>query len=125
LPQELLLASDRNWCGEVNLPLSVWVITITVFLVVIGADLLIADRRPQILSTKEASGWVLFYVSLAIILGFIGVKLVFHAMAKTPSLNWEFEISLQVSLLVIGLTLATTTVASLLRTRQLNSIAGE
>jgi hypothetical protein len=40
-------------------------------------------------------------------------------------LNWEFEIPLQVSLLVIGLTLATTTVASLLRTRQLNSIAGE
>ncbi len=63
------MAGDRNWCGEVNLPLSVWLITITVFLVVIGADLLIADRRPHVLSTKEALGWVLFYVSLAIIFG--------------------------------------------------------
>ena len=69
----------------------------------------------------------LIYLSfgLAFILGFIGVKLVLHAMAETPSLNWEFEIPLQVSLLVIGLTLAITTAASLLRTRQLSAKAGE
>jgi tellurite resistance protein TerC len=69
----------------------------------------------------------LIYLSfgLAFILGFIGVKLVLHAMAETPSLNWEFEIPLQVSLLVIVLTLAITTAASLLRTRQLNTKVGK
>jgi tellurite resistance protein TerC len=69
----------------------------------------------------------LIYLSfgLAFILGFIGVKLVLHAMAETPSLNWEFEIPLQVSLLVIGLTLAITTAASLLRTRQSNTKVGK
>lgn len=65
----------------------------------------------------------LIYLSfgLAIILGFIGVKLIFHAMAKTGLFGWSFEIDLPVSLLVIALTLAGTTLASLVKSRQLGN----
>ena len=65
----------------------------------------------------------LIYLSfgLGIILGFIGVKLIFHAMAKTGLFGWSFEIDLPVSLLVIALTLAGTTLASLVKSRQLGN----
>lgn len=62
---------------------------------------------------------------LAVILAFIGVKLVFHAMHvnEVPFINggqpmlWAPEIPIWFSLLFIGLTIAVATTASLLKTR--------
>jgi tellurite resistance protein TerC len=70
---------------------------------------------------------VYLHYGLAIILAFIGVKLVFHAMHvnELPFVNggepihWAPEIGIATSLIVIGATIVVTTVASLLRTRSL------
>jgi TerC family integral membrane protein len=64
-------------------------------------------------------------IGLSLVLGFIGVKLLFEALAdnNVPFINdgdpvdWVPHISTQLSLGVIVFTLATTTVASLLRSR--------
>lgn len=70
----------------------------------------------------------LVYLSygLALVLGFIGVKLVFHAMheASVPFINggepmhWAPEISTPLSLVIIIAILAVTTIASLLKSRR-------
>ena len=65
-------------------------------------------------------------IGLAVILGFIGVKLVFEALHTNEvafinggePVAWAPEIPILVSLLVIGGVLAVTTVASLLKIRQ-------
>ena len=70
---------------------------------------------------------VYLHYGLAIILAFIGVKLVLHAMHENtlPFINggehieWAPEIGISTSLIVIGTTLIVTTVASLLRTRSI------
>ncbi len=59
-------------------------------------------------------------VGLSVILAFIGVKLVLHAMHHygwDAALGFNGEVSIEVSLAVIILTLAVTTVASLLKSR--------
>jgi tellurite resistance protein TerC len=71
-------------------------------------------------------------VGLAIVLGFIGVKLILEALHQNnvPFINagavvpWAPEISIEVSLAVIVGTLAVTTVASLIRTRRQRSRGG-
>ena len=70
----------------------------------------------------------LVYLSygLSVILGFIGIKLLIHALHKNelPFINggepWKVipEVPISVSLAVIGVTLAVTTVASLMRSRR-------
>lgn len=63
-------------------------------------------------------------IGLAVILTFIGVKLVLHAMHHyhlTDHLGFSGEISIEASLAVIIGTLAVTTVASLVKTRHLES----
>jgi len=68
-------------------------------------------------------------VGLAVVLGFIGVKLILEALHQNnvPFINagavvpWAPEIPIQVSLGVITGTLVVTTVASLVRTRRLRS----
>lgn len=47
----------------------VWAATIGVLVVVLLADLLIIGRRPHEPSMREATGWVVFYVALALIFG--------------------------------------------------------
>jgi len=71
---------------------------------------------------------VYLHYGLAIILAFIGLKLVFHAMHVNgvPFVNggepihWAPEIGIATSLIVIGTTIVVTTCASLLRTGSLN-----
>ena len=50
----------------------VWVATLVALVAVLAVDLLIIGRRPHEPSMKEASGWVVFYVALALVFG-IGV----------------------------------------------------
>ena len=67
-------------------------------------------------------------VGLSVILAFIGVKLVLHALHEynvDAPLGFELEIPIWVSLLVIVGTLAVTTVLSLARTRRENRSAEE
>jgi tellurite resistance protein TerC len=45
----------------------VWALTIIGFVGIIIVDLIIVDRRPHAFSTREATRWVLFYISLALI----------------------------------------------------------
>ena len=62
---------------------------------------------------------------LAVILAFIGIKLVLHALKinELPFINggqsvpWAFDIPIWFSLLFIGVTIAVATVASLIKTR--------
>ena len=48
-----------------HVPLWVWVITVVTITVIIGADLVLADRRPHHIGIREATLWVLGYVGLA------------------------------------------------------------
>ncbi|MEW9531208.1 TerC family protein [Microbispora sp. NPDC049125] len=61
----------------------------------------------------------LVYISygLAFILGFIGVKLVLEALHESQ-VPWAPQIPIWVSLMVIGVTMAVTTIASLLKARR-------
>jgi len=54
---------------SMNVPFWVWALTVLGFVVIVTADLLTADRRPHVISTKEAALWVGFYASLAIVFG--------------------------------------------------------
>jgi len=59
-------------------------------------------------------------VGLSIILGFIGIKLIFHALHSYHLADWapwDGEIPIWVSLTVIVLTLTITTVASLVKSK--------
>ena len=49
-----------------------WLVTMAVLLAVIVADLFIVGRNPREPSMREATGWVVLYVSLAVVFG-IGV----------------------------------------------------
>src|SRR6478735_155531 len=53
----------------------VWALTIGFVVAVIALDLLLADRRPHRISTKEASLWVGLYVGLAVLFG-IGIGVI-------------------------------------------------
>jgi tellurite resistance protein TerC len=70
-------------------------------------------------------------IGLAVVLGFIGVKLILEALHgnNVPFINqgepvaWAPEIPVQLSLAVIVITLTVTTVASLVKTRRQNQLA--
>jgi tellurite resistance protein TerC len=50
-----------------QLPFAFEAITITVLLLIVAADLVLAYRRPHIPSTRESALWVGFYVGLALV----------------------------------------------------------
>ncbi|MBG6106962.1 TerC family protein [Frigoribacterium sp. CG_9.8] len=52
---------------DLQLPLWFEITSITVLLLIVTADLVLAYKRPHIPSTRESSLWVGFYVSLALI----------------------------------------------------------
>ena len=84
------------------------------------APAVLPDRRPA------ATGWSTCQLGLAVMLGFIGVKLVLHALHENelPFINGGEpidgvpEVPIWLSLTVIVATLLVTTVASLLQTRR-------
>jgi tellurite resistance protein TerC len=53
----------------VNVPVWLWFATFGVLGVIILADLLLVDRRPHVVTIREATYWVLFYVALAVVFG--------------------------------------------------------
>ena len=48
---------------------TLWLVSLVVLVAVIGLDLALAVRRPHAVSTREASAWTVFYVSLALVFG--------------------------------------------------------
>ena len=49
---------------------NIWLITIAAFVLVLGIDLFIAHRKgPHVIGVGEATRWVLFYVTLAVLFG--------------------------------------------------------
>src|SRR6187399_1941811 len=52
-----------------NVPLWVWATTVGGLLVLIAMDLVIVDRNPHEVTTREAARWVIFYVACAIVFG--------------------------------------------------------
>jgi tellurite resistance protein TerC len=58
-----------------DVPAWVYLVTVAAFVVVLVVDLLIVGRKPHAIGIREATYWVLFYVSLAVAFG-IGVGVV-------------------------------------------------
>lgn len=54
-----------------NVTLATWVITIVAVTTILVADLVVVSRRPHKPSVREATGWVLFYIALAIGFGML------------------------------------------------------
>ncbi|WIM98206.1 TerC family protein [Actinoplanes oblitus] len=52
-----------------NVSAWVWLATLVALMAVLAVDLLIIGRRPHEPTMKEASGWVAFYVALALLFG--------------------------------------------------------
>ncbi|KAA9157170.1 TerC family protein [Amycolatopsis acidicola] len=52
-----------------TVPVWLWVATIAGLLVLIAIDLVVVDRKPHEVTTKEAAKWVVFYVSCAVLFG--------------------------------------------------------
>src|SRR5689334_14293363 len=71
--------SRRSRCGRsagsclpeayLNISAWVWIVTLVAVLAVLAVDLLIIGRRPHEPSMTESSGWVAFYVALALAFG--------------------------------------------------------
>jgi tellurite resistance protein TerC len=57
---------------SVNVPVWLWFATIGGLIAIILADLFMVDHKPHTVTMKEATRWVLFYVTLAVLFG-IGI----------------------------------------------------
>lgn len=52
-----------------NVPIWIWIAVVLGFLALMAVDLFIVDRNPHVVTTREASRWVLFYIALAVTFG--------------------------------------------------------
>jgi tellurite resistance protein TerC len=85
----------------VNISTTTWLVTMAVLLAVIVADLFIVGRNPREPSMREATAWVLLYVSLAVVFG-IGVGMVSGAQyAGEFFAGWLTEYSLSIDNLFV------------------------
>ncbi len=64
---------------SLSIPWEVWAITLAVIVALFTFDLVISGRNPHAVGFKEAAGWSVFYISVAIIFG-----LVFAQWAGAP-----------------------------------------
>lgn len=52
-----------------NVPVWLWFATVAGLLLLIAIDLVIVDKKPHEVTTKEAAKWVMFYVACAVLFG--------------------------------------------------------
>ena len=52
-----------------NVSLTTWLVVIAAILVLIFLDLVTVSRKPHYVKFKEAAGWSIFYIALAIAFG--------------------------------------------------------
>jgi tellurite resistance protein TerC len=95
------LAGLTSEAAFVNVSTTTWFVTMAVLLAVIVADLFVVGRRPREPSMREATGWVLLYVSLAVLFG-IGVGLAWGSRyAGEFFAGWLTEYSLSIDNLFV------------------------
>lgn len=77
------------------------IVSMTILVAILIFDLLIVVKRPHVPSMKEATGWVVFYVSLA--LAFAGVLLLMGDMERSFQFitGWALEYSLSIDNLFV------------------------
>jgi tellurite resistance protein TerC len=73
------LAESSGSGPTLTVPWEVWAITLGVIAALFTFDLVISGRNPHAVGFKEAAGWSVFYISVAIVFG-----LVFGAWAGSP-----------------------------------------
>jgi tellurite resistance protein TerC len=73
------LAESSGTGPTLDVPLSVWGITLAVIVALFTFDLVISARNPHAVGFREAAAWSVFYISVAIVFG-----LVFAAWAGSP-----------------------------------------
>ena len=73
------VAESSGTGPTLDVPLSVWGITLAVIVALFTFDLVISGRNPHAVGFREAAAWSVFYISVAIVFG-----LVFAAWAGSP-----------------------------------------
>jgi tellurite resistance protein TerC len=73
------LAESSGTGPTLDVPLSVWGITLAVIVALFTFDLVVSGRNPHAVGFREAAAWSVFYISVAIVFG-----LVFAAWAGSP-----------------------------------------
>jgi len=87
--------------GSTHLSTNFEVIALSVMAAVIIFDLLLVVKRPHVPSFKEALGWVVFYVSLALCFGLVLAYVANWQLATEFYAGWITEYSLSVDNLFI------------------------
>lgn len=90
-----------------DVSVGLWLVTVAIFVVVIVLDLLIADRRPHVLSIRESVSWIAFYVGLAAIFAVLVGWLTGWQYAQQFVGGYLTEFSLSVDNLFVFLVLLT------------------
>ncbi|QOD44927.1 TerC family protein [Clavibacter zhangzhiyongii] len=83
------------------LPLPFEIVSLTVLVLVLVADLLIVYRRPHVPSTKESALWVAFYVGLALVFAVIMLVVAGPEHAGQFVAGWLTEYSLSIDNLFV------------------------
>lgn len=72
-------ASTTGGGSTLHIPLSVWALTLAVIVALFVLDLVAGARNPHVIGFREAAGWSVFYIGVAIAFG-----LVFGRWAGSP-----------------------------------------
>ncbi len=78
-PAAVRLAESSGSGPTLDIPIQVWALTLGVIVALFTFDLVISGRNPHAVGFKEAAGWSVFYISVAIVFG-----LVFAQWAGSP-----------------------------------------
>ena len=78
-PAAVRLAESSGSGPTLDIPIQVWALTLGVIVALFTFDLVISGRNPHAVGFKEAVGWSVFYISVAIVFG-----LVFARWAGSP-----------------------------------------
>src|SRR5687767_7544988 len=78
-----------------------WAGTIVGVLALLAFDLFVVGRRPHEPSLKEAGGWVIFYVAVAIVFGLVILALHGSRYAGEFYAGWLTEYSLSIDNLFV------------------------
>ena len=78
-PAAVRLAESSGSGPTLDIPIQVWALTLGVIVALFAVDLAISGRNPHAVGFKEAAGWSVVYISVAIVFG-----LVFAQWAGSP-----------------------------------------
>jgi tellurite resistance protein TerC len=70
-PALLRVAESTGSEPTLDLPLSVWALTLGVIVALFLLDLFFSARNPHVIHFKEAAGWSVFYIVVAIVFGVV------------------------------------------------------